>query len=84
MPDVSRRPSKEYRKKHNRQYYENYTRKTSPFKCERTEQAICYKCKKPFRARKDQHPKYSICEPCRAKNARLTGAARWLSARSWI
>ena len=84
MPDASASYGKEYRAKHNAAYYKNHTSKEHLRKAPRTEDAICYRCKRPFRARKDQHPKYSICEPCRVKNGHLTGASRWINARSWI
>jgi len=43
-------------------------------------EAICWNshCRKPFYARADQHPKYSLCPTCAAARDRMNSGGRWV------
>jgi len=43
-----------------------------------TKQAICFRCKKKFRARKDQHPKYSLCPSCKDYKEEFGSGSSWI------
>ena len=77
MPDESARYGKEYRKEKNQQYYDRHYRgaiRRHP----KTESAICFKCKKPYKAGKNQHPKYSLCPLCKKENEQIISGSRWV------
>lgn len=40
--------------------------------------AICFCCKKKFRARKNQHPKYSLCPSCKNYKDRHGSGFSWI------
>lgn len=39
--------------------------------------AICFRCKKPYVAKADQHPKYSYCLSCKAFAKEMSPALLW-------
>lgn len=43
--------------------------------------AICFRCKKKFRARKNQHPKYSICPSCKTYKDNFGLGFSWIDYR---
>lgn len=45
---------------------ERRAHKTASLNPKEMKDAICYRCKKRYKARKDQHPKYSYCPSCKA------------------
>jgi ribosomal protein S14 len=38
---------------------------------------ICFKCKKLFYAKANQHPKYSMCKRCKEVNSQICTDSRW-------
>lgn len=53
--------------------------KTASLNSKGMKDAICYRCKKPYKARKDQHPKYSYCPSCKAFAKEISPALIWSS-----
>ena len=53
------------------------TRKTASLNSKGTKDAICYRCKKPYKANKNQHPKYSYCPSCKAFSTAMSPALLW-------
>jgi len=43
--------------------------------------AICFRCKKKFRARKNQHPKYSLCPSCKTYKDDFESGSSWIDYR---
>lgn len=54
--------------------------KTASLNPKEMKDAICYRCKKPYKARKDQHPKYSLCLSCKAFAKEASPALLWSGA----
>ena len=45
----------------------------------RTEDAICITCHRPFKARPDQHPRWSRCDKCNEEISEYSGAYLWVT-----
>lgn len=39
---------------------------------------ICFRCKQPFRGRKNQHPTQSFCPGCKAAVDHIAGGSNWV------
>ena len=59
-----------------------YTRKPANFKKPspwyKKEIHICFRCKKPFRGRKNQHPTQSFCPGCKSAVDHIAGGSDWV------
>ena len=45
---------------------------------------ICYRCKRRFRARKDQHPKYSFCPVCKTEVKYISDSSHWIDKGGFV
>lgn len=43
-----------------------------------TKQAKCFRCKKKFRVKKNQHPKYSLCPSCKTCKDEFGSELSWI------
>jgi len=43
--------------------------------------AVCFRCKKKFTARKEQHPRYSLCPVCKNYKEELGSGYSWIEYR---
>jgi len=43
-----------------------------------SQKAVCFRCKKAFRARKNQHPRYSFCPQCKQFRGEFSSGWFWV------
>ena len=53
-------------------YMKNYSKQKM------IKQTICFRCKKKLRARKGQHPKYSLCPSCKDYKEEFGSGSSWM------
>ena len=58
---------------------ETRARKTASLNPKGKKDAVCFRCKKPYKANKNQHPKYSLCLSCKAFAKAMTSSLIWSS-----